>query len=130
MHIGKYSSLLLVPLLVVFLSGCEVESGGGLSSLIGGSDGSSGTIGEGGSSGGSSGSAILLVSTSGDGGGSSIDTDPPAPLGPPVLTRGDDNITPVVNPEPGSLLLFGSGLLGPFLSRSRLRQLFRKRKKA
>ena len=103
MQLGKNSILLLVPLLLL-LSGCEKEGSGVVSLLTGGSGGNGNGYTEG-----------LIV-----------ETDPPGPLGPPIRVDGENGNT-IVNPEPGSLLLFGTGLVGSAISRSKLRRFFEKK---
>ena len=127
MHIGKYSSLLLVPLFLIFLSGCEEDGGSGVSSLVGGETGGSYESYESGDGGESTGTTVLLISSTGDGNSSpeqSVSGSGGSTEGgtePPVLSH---------MPEPGSFLLFGTGLLGPILSRSRkFKHLFRKKRK-
>ena len=112
MQVGKYSILLLVPLLFL-LSGCEKGADGVVSLLTGGS----------GSGGGSS---IGLVDlSSGGGGGGYTDGDGDEGGGGGGSGGGGGNT--LVNPEPGSMLLFGTGLLGSALSRSKLRRFFKRK---
>ena len=111
------SILLLLPLFLILLSGCEEASGGGvLSSLLGALSGTGSSGGEYyGSSGVSDGTSesssetIVTLVSSEDGG-----------------SDGNSSNT-LVNPEPGSLLLFGTGLLSTALGRSRLRRLFKRK---
>ena len=104
MQLGKNSILLLVPLLFL-LSGCEKEGSNGVVSLLTGGSGVNGN-----------GYTEELI----------VANDPPGPLGPPIRVDGEDGNT-IVNPEPGSLLLFGTGLVGSALSRSKLRRFFKKK---
>ena len=118
MQVGKNSILLLVPLLFL-LSGCEQGADGVVSLLTGGSDGGGGSsislslIDPGGSGGGGGYTGEDENGSGGGSGGGSGDVG------------GSDNT--LVNPEPGSMLLFGTGLLGSALSRSRLRRFFKKK---
>ena len=99
----KGSMLLLLPLILLLVSGCG-DSGGGVG-LLGGTHHL-----EGGSSGDYVGA--LSFGTSGN----------------PGSSGGDDASVLTHTPEPGSLLLFGTGLLGSALARSRFRNFFRKKK--
>ncbi len=109
----KNVTLLLIPLLILFLSGCEGATTAALTLL-----GASSTIVEDltkddGGVGGGGGSGDTGDTGGGGGGGGGGDV-------PPTLAH---------SPEPGSMLLFGSGLLGAALSRSRFRGILRRRRK-
>jgi len=105
MHNKKHlMSFLVLCIPLVFLSGCNV-GGGGYASLGGSfSDGGSGGVGGTGGfgDGGGVGGGAVGGGVGGTGGGEAV------------------------NPEPGSLLLFGSGLLGAAWSRSRAKKRSRK----
>lgn len=147
--------LLLLPFLLPLLSGCtEAGAGGILSSLLGGGGTLlGGTFGDSGSSSPwseSSGGDSLFETSFGLGSGDSLGSS--SNSSDPFSSGSSDTFTSLGesglggnsesgnlgdngdigslshSPEPGSLFLFGSGLMGSALFRSRFRRFFKNRR--
>ena len=110
----KGSMLLLLPLILLFVSGCGDTGVGLVSSLLGG--GGVGLLGG------------THHDSEGDSSGDYVGALSFGTSGNPGSSGGDDASVLTHTPEPGSLLLFGTGLLGSALARSRFRNFFRKKK--
>ena len=113
MTMKKGALVILLPLMLLF-SGCGSGAGAGLLSLAAGILGGNEELFD---NTGDDNSTIVVNNSSDDGG----DADENGDSGndPPALAH---------TPEPGSLLLFGTGLLGSALWRSTKRKFLNKRK--